>query len=107
MINLIKFIILECNEIIKIKKPAKYLKIENIQKNYLNFLVDINEITKGEVNIKTFDLANLDKDIRQKIDEHFKGKIINLDIEEDKDSNDSYGELYDEVFRVEERVKRK
>ena len=32
MINLIKFIILECNEIIKIKKPAKYLKIENIQK---------------------------------------------------------------------------
>ena len=122
MINLIKFIILKCNKILeikkdksKIKKKVEYSKIENIQNDYFNFLVDINEKTNEEVNINDFNLTNLDSNIKQKIGELFKRNVdikINLE-EEDNDSNSNdNGEYVDEIFYYDsehskEKVKRK
>ena len=108
MINLIKFIILECDEILKIKKNKEkikikvdYSKIDNIQQGYFNFLVDINECIRGEVNTDKFKLANLEEDTRQKIGDLFKRDVnfkINLEQEEDEDVDDSSGELVNEVY---------
>ena len=108
MVNLIKFIILECNEIIRIKenfhgikKKVKYFKIDNIQEDYFNFLADINEIIQGEVNIDNFKLANLDQDIKQKIGDLFKRDVnfkANFAQEDDEDEESSSGELVNEVF---------
>jgi len=107
MVNLIKFIILECNEIIKIKenfnkikKKAYYFKIDNIPEDYFNFLVDINEIIQGEVNIGDFKLTNLDQDITQKIGDLFNRDVnfkVNFNQEDDED-DESSGELVNEVF---------
>ena len=108
MIDLIKFIILECNEILKIKKNKEkikikvdYSKIENIQNEYFNFLFDINQCVNRFVNIKKFNLLELEPDIIKKIYEAFKGGEnikINFDQEEGEDSDDSSGEVVNEVY---------
>ena len=109
MISLIKFIILECNEIVRIKNDkdkkikikVDYYRIENIQNEYINFLFDISQCIEEPVNIDEFNLENLEKDIRHKIRELLKGMVnisINLDQEENEDSDDSSGELVKEVY---------
>ena len=109
MISLIKFIILECNEIVRIKNDkdkkikikVDYYRIENIQNEYINFLFDISQCIEEPVNIDEFNLENLEKDIRHKIRELLKGMVnisINLDQEENEDSDDSSRELVKEVY---------
>ena len=105
MINLIKFIIMKCNNILKIKKDkskikekVEYYKIEN-QNDYFNFLVDINGENDKEENINDFNLSNLDQDIKQKIDEVFKKNVyININLDEEDDVPSDSGEFVDEIF---------
>ena len=105
MINLIKFIIIKCNKILKIKKDkskikekVEYYKIEN-QNDYFNFLVDINGENDKKENINDFNLSNLDQDIKQKIDEVFKKNVyININLDEEDDVPSDSGEFVDEIF---------
>ena len=105
MINLIKFIIIKCNKILKIKKDkskikekVEFYKIEN-QNDYFNFLVDINGENDKEENINDFNLSNLDQDIKQKIDEVFKKNVyININLDEEDDVPSDSGEFVDEIF---------
>ena len=117
MINLIKLIILECDEIIKIKKDnnsiikkkVEYYKMENVQ-DYFNFLVDINECIKGNVNIDKFNLANLNQEIREKINDLFKRNIdikIDLDQEEYENDIESSGEIINEFYDENEQNEEK
>ena len=102
MINLIKYIILECNEIIRINNnrinnKIKFSKIENIQKDYLDFLSDINISTQHKVNIDAFNLNYLEQDIKQKICD-FAKRNIDIKINQIEIDDDSEGELVNEIF---------
>ena len=102
MINLIKYIILECNEIIRINNnrinnKIKFSKIENIQKDYLDFLSGINKRNQDEVNIDAFNLNYLEQDIKQKICDFVK-RNIDIKINQDEIDDDSEGELVNEIF---------
>ena len=103
--NIIKYILLKCNDLLNeekinkkctIKKKIDYPIIGDKIEDYVHFLMQINEINKGDINITNFNLTSLNEDIRAKIGNIFKQNIElnlnfaqnNLILEDDDDIDD-------------------
>ena len=103
--NIIKYILLKCSGILNeaeinkncpIKKKIDYPIIGDKQDDYIHFLIQINEINKGDIDITNFNLISLNENIRGKIGNIFKQNIElnlnfaqnNLILEDDDDIDD-------------------
>ncbi len=123
--NIIKYILLKCNDLLNeekinkkctIKKKIDYPIIGDKIEDYVHFLMQINEINKGDINITNFNLTSLNEDIRAKIGNIFKQNIElnlnfaqnNLILEDDDDIDDVEDEacyLKPEKFGEKEKEK--
>ena len=107
--NIIKYILLKCNDILNEKEINKnkniireYPKIGRDQDDYVNFLIQINDIVRGNKDVSKFNLYQLNEDIIKRFGNIYKQNLVlslnfdnnNLMLEDD-DSGE--GEFINEV----------
>ena len=109
--NIIKFILLKCNDILNEKEINKnssdeinYPKIrDNPNENdYEKFLFQINDIAKGSINLNNFSLNKLNSKILKKIENIYKENLVlnlNIDLNNSNfdDEDEESGEFINEV----------
>ena len=86
----------------KIRKEINYPKIGDNQNDYVNFLIEINEIAKDNLNMTNFSQYKLNSDIVKKFGNIYKQNLVlNLNLDPNnsifEDNSDESGEFIDEV----------
>ena len=110
--NIIKYILMKCNDILieietnknnsVIRKIINYPKIRENQNDYVDFLKEINEIDKDNLNISNFNKYKLNNDIVKRLENIYKqNMVLNLIINPENsnfdDDDDESGEFINEV----------
>jgi len=110
--NIIKYILMKCNDILieietnkndsVIRKKINYPKIRENQKDYVDFLKEINEIDKDNLNISNFNKYKLNNDIVKRLENIYKqNMVLNLIINPENsnfdDDDEESGEFINEV----------
>ena len=110
--NIVKFILLKCNDILnekeikknnKIREKIDYPKITgNKQDDYANFITQINEIDKNDIDITNFNFYKLNNDIVKRFRDIYKQNVVlNLNLDPNnsilEDDDEESGEFINEV----------
>ena len=110
--NIIKYILMKCNDILieietnknnsVIRKIINYPKIRENQNDYVDFLKEINEIDKDNLNISNFNKYKLNNDIVKRLENIYKqNMVLNLIINPENsnfdDDDEESGEFINEV----------